>query len=115
MTKDDFAKGYNDLIEHFGQNNFSKKRAALLFDLVKELPRSWWTDTVHRMICANDGRYDIAGAARSELRATASVQRTKETNEAWDNLQKNISESGLSEALGTFGANSLWEAVKKAN
>lgn len=113
MTKQEFMKTYSELVEHFGAQAFSVKRAMLLFDLVQELPASWWTALVHRMIRANDGRYDIDTAARSEITSIRGSRRVEMESQAWTNLTRQMSDRGFSETLQKFGAKSLWEAIEK--
>ncbi|MGZ3770087.1 MAG: hypothetical protein ACXVCP_00255 [Bdellovibrio sp.] len=113
MTKQDFMKTYSELVEHFGPQAFSVKRAMLLFDLVEELPASWWTALVHRMIRANDGRFDIDTAARTEIATNRGYKRLDDESKAWTNLTRQMSDRGFSETLQKFGAKSLWEAIEK--
>lgn len=113
MTQNEFLSAYAELAEHFGQNNFSAKRGKLLFETVKELSAEWWTSVAHRMIIANDARFDIYAAAKSEISANRGWKRVQEETGALQSFSRNLSEAGLSETLGAFGAKSLWDAIEK--
>lgn len=113
MTQTEFLEVYSELAEHFGPQAFSGKRGKLIFENIKELPKSWWRITAHKMILANDGRFDIYNAAKAELGAIRWQQRTDQEVGAIHNFSRNMSEAGFKETLNSFGAKSLWEAIEK--
>ena len=112
MTMQEFLIGYNELIEHFGSTSFSKKRAALIYESVKDLSKDWWISIVHRMIRINDGRFDIDAAAKLEISMIRSYERLNDS-QAWTNLTKEMSKRGLDETLNKLGFKSLSDAVFK--
>lgn len=114
MTKEEFTKPYNALAEHFGPNAYTLTRAKLLFALMQELPAMWWVALVNRMIRANDARFDIDGAARTEIAHMRAHARREDESLAYRNFNRQLSEKGYQETLGKFKAKSLWEAVEKS-
>lgn len=113
MTIQEFMPIYGELAEHFGQNNFSAKRGKLIFSVVEELSVDWWRSVAHRMIMANDIRFDIHAAAKSEIASTRGWKRVQEETGALQNFSRNLSEAGLDDTLKSFGAKSLWDAIEK--
>lgn len=113
MTKEEFIGPFNDLKAHFGPSAYSDQRAKLLWNLISELPIDWWRMIAHRMILSNDGRFDIYGAAKAELGHIRWQQRNDDEIGALHSFNRLRSEAGLDQALGKFGAKSLWEAIEK--
>lgn len=114
MTKIEFLTEYKRLIEEYEIIFKSKNRMALIEGAVMPLSHKWWKSVVDRVIITNNPKFDIYEAARSENASINSINRTRETIEAFEYLCQGVTDEGLRKALNAFGAKSIWEAISKS-
>lgn len=113
MKQEEFLEIYSDLAAHFGQTAFSAMRGKLLFDQIQNLDAAWFRKTAHKMIIANDGRFDIYASAKQELGSRMQAKRVEDEVGAVRNFNRITSEMGKEKLLEKLGAKSLWDAVEK--
>lgn len=114
MTPKEFDFQMRRLKSCFGENQFPEERCTTIFKVVNDLSAAWFQKLVNHAITSMNHRIDFADAARSERNHLAAKQFTKDVVDAFDKLQDQMTDQGLSNALSKFGAKSLLEAIENS-
>ena len=112
MTKEQFLKHYKRLLSVYSDQFSSDVRRDLIWKYISDLSEKWWSETVDVMIITNNPRLNVQEAAKVERSWSKAYDRTNETIEAYKALMEQATEKGYQDALKSFGAKSLWDAVK---
>lgn len=108
MTKSDFLKETQRLIDVFSSGQWPSHRIDTMWNSVQNLDHKWWKEQVDNAVLSADFRYNFLEAIRFEKNRRAMEQRADDLK-----LHKHsASEEGFSKVLEMFKANSMSEALE---
>ena len=113
MTPAEFKKEYDKLVQVYPRDFESTFIEIAIGKYIMDLEPRWWATLVNRIILSRNPRLDIEDVARGERLARQKVRDTNALIAMSEKMHKGISEAGLDNALKSFGANSLLDAIKK--